>query len=87
MENEKFFIDLTICQKIVQILENLVKVFMSPIMSIATSQEIISEMKKNINLNKLNLDKVISKSMEDSRDMDLNNIVVGLLRKRIRTEQ
>ena len=59
MENEMFFIDLTICKQICQILENLIKVFMYPIMSIAISQEIISEMKKNINIKTSNLDKVI----------------------------
>ena len=59
MENEMFFIDLTICKQIGQILENLIKVFMYPIMSITISQEIISEMKKNINIKTSNLDKVI----------------------------
>ena len=37
MENEKFIIDLKICKHIFQILEILLKLFMSPIMSIATS--------------------------------------------------
>ena len=67
------------------ILEDLVKVFMSPTMSIATSQEIIFEMKKNINIKISNLDKVISKAMEENRDLDLTNIVVH--RKRIITDR
>ena len=50
MENDKFFKDLTICKHIFHILENIIKVFMFTIMSIATSQEIISEMKTNINI-------------------------------------
>ena len=85
MENEKFFINLIIFKHIFQILENLIKVFMSPTMSIATSQEIISKMKKDIDIKKSNLDKDISKSMEYSRYLDLNNIVVPI--KRIITER
>ena len=76
MKNEKFFNNLTICKQIFQILDNLLKVFMSLIMSIATSQEIISEMKKNINIKRSNLDKVILKAIEDSRELDLHNIVI-----------
>ena len=83
-ENEKLFIDLTISKHIFQILENLIKVFMYSIMFIDTSQEIISEMKKHINIKKSNLDKVISKAIEDRRDLDINNIVVS--RKRIISE-
>ena len=50
MEIEKLFIDLIIFKHICHILENLVKVFMSPIMFIATNQDIISEMIQNINI-------------------------------------
>ena len=59
-------------------IRHFIKVFLSPI---ATSQEILSEIKTDINIKRSNLDNVISKAMEDNRNLNINSIVV--LRKRL----